>query len=76
MRQALVLPFLLGVTVAGGLPRDAQSAPPVPSLVTFTLIRGGPDEAAYKAFTHSRRCMEANVPVDIAYDDVAFHEGN
>ena len=76
MRRALVLPLLLGAVMAGRSPRDAQSASAVPSLVAFTLIRGGPDEAAYETFTHSRRCLEAAMPAEIAYDDVAFHEGN
>eukprot|EP00966_Prymnesium_polylepis_P070579 1640129-Prymnesium_polylepis.3 len=76
MRQALVLPLLLGAAVAGRLPRDAQRASTFPRLVAFTLIRGGPDEAAYETFTHSRRCLAAIMPAEIEYDDVAFHEGN
>ena len=76
MSRALVLPLLLGAAVAERPPRDAQSASTVPSLVAFTLIRGGPDEAAYETFTHSRHCLAAIMTAEIAYDDVAFHEGN
>ena len=47
-----------------------------PSLVTFTLIKGGPEEGAYETFVHSRQCLESAIPADVEYTDVAFHEGN
>jgi|EP00966_Prymnesium_polylepis_P150565 hypothetical protein len=45
-------------------------------LVVFTLVRGGPSEADFDSFVHSRRCLHEAMPAGSAYDDVAFHEGN
>jgi hypothetical protein len=47
-----------------------------PSLVTFTLLRGGPTSADYELFTSSRRCLWDAVGDAVEYDDIAFHEGN
>eukprot|EP00966_Prymnesium_polylepis_P333414 7388879-Prymnesium_polylepis.1 len=47
-----------------------------PSLVTFTLLRGGPTSADYEWFTSSRRCLGGAIGGTVDYDDVAFHEGN
>ena len=44
-----------------------------PSLVTFTLLRGGPTSADYKLFTSSRRCLGEAIGDAVDYDDVAFH---
>jgi hypothetical protein len=55
-------------------PAGRASTPP--SLVTFTLLQGGPTSADYELFTSSRRCLEEAIGDAMEYDDVAFHEGN
>eukprot|EP00966_Prymnesium_polylepis_P334071 7389466-Prymnesium_polylepis.2 len=45
-------------------------------LAAFTLVRGGSSESAYTSFENSRLCLRKALPAVIAYDDVAFHEGN
>ena len=55
-------------------PAGRASTPP--SLVTFTLLRGGPTSADYEWFTSSRRCLGEAIGDAVDYDDVAFHEGN
>eukprot|EP00966_Prymnesium_polylepis_P025830 595410-Prymnesium_polylepis.1 len=47
---------------------------PQASLVTYALIRGGADPAAFKSFIHSRHCLAQAMPAKVTYDDIAFHE--
>ena len=45
-------------------------------LAVFTLVRGGPNESDLETFVNSRQCLDKVMPPSIAYDNIAFHEGN
>jgi len=78
----MALAFLLAATTATFRParaeptRSAEHTSKHPSLVTFTLVRGGRAAADYGLFTSSRQCLRDAIGDAVDYDDVAFHEGN
>jgi len=78
----MALAFLLAATTAAFRParaeptRSAEHTSKHPSLVTFTLVRGGRAAADYGLFTSSRQCLRDAIGDAVDYDDVAFHEGN
>jgi hypothetical protein len=74
VRPALLLAMAVAVAPTGT--KDAVLETLSKQLVVFTLVRGGSSESDYESFVNSRRCLDQVMPHTVAYDHVAFHEGN